>query len=70
VAKNTAADLHVLQRHDRKSPLRTGYVASLQKGGVHQLLDFRFLAAWIKNWPVAAGIQLQQKAGHKFLPCI
>jgi hypothetical protein len=58
VAKNTVADLHILQRHDSKLPLGTGYVASLQKGGVRQFLDFRFLAAWIKNWPVAAGIQL------------
>ncbi len=54
------ADLHILRRHDGKSPLRAGCVASLQSGGVDECLDFRLLAAGIEDRTVAAGIELEQ----------
>jgi hypothetical protein len=65
------ANEHILRRHDSKCPLRTGCVGSLRYGGVHQALDFRPLAAWIKDRTLAAGIQLQQSrlfSGEMGLP--
>src|ERR1700722_11039837 len=53
-------DLHNLRRHDSKSPLRAGCVASLLRCGAFQYLDFRILAVSIKDRTVTAGVELQQ----------